>query len=201
MVIDKDLYQLVTTGKMTSGANWGTGMLIVHPTTGKILLGKRTDNGLMCSPGGKVEVQESPMMGVLRETLEESNIKIHSMKLYDVEMHTAENGKNWTSFMFLSNDFDDSGLQNQVSEVEPWAWYSLDDALKLDLFPPTQKSIERAIEVGLLGEDTDESSDPSHYIPFVECPTSGFGADSCCCAYSWQPQETVFTNSEGLYWD
>ena len=43
MVIDNDLKNLVTSSCMKTGNNWGTGMLIVHPQTRKILLGKRTD--------------------------------------------------------------------------------------------------------------------------------------------------------------
>lgn len=198
MHIDNDLENLVTTSCMKQGNNWGTGMLIIHPTTKKLLLGKRVDTHDYCSPGGKVEVGESPLQGVLRETKEESNIRVNSCKLYDYEMHTADNGKNWTSFMFLTDDFDDSELQNQESEVEPWGWYDVEEALSMDLFPPTRKSIERAIEAKLL--DTDCESE--NYIPFVECPTSGFMAkDSCCCAYSYEEPEQVFTTHQGLYWD
>lgn len=147
MVIDNDLKNLVTSSCMKTGNNWGTGMLIVHPQTRKILLGKRTDTHNYCSPGGKVEVGESPLQGVLRETKEESNISCNSVKFYDYEMHMSENGKNWTSFMFVCDDFDDSNIINQASEVEPWGWYSVEEALTMDLFPPTRKSLERAIEL------------------------------------------------------
>lgn len=198
MYIDNDLKELVTTSSMKQGNNWGTGMLVIHPVTRKLLLGKRTDTCNYCSPGGKVEVGESPLQGVLRETKEESNIKVNSCKLYDYEMHTAENGKNWTSFMFLTDDFDDSEIKNQESEVEPWGWFTVEEALSMDLFPPTRKSLERAIEADLVYM----AHEPDNYIPFVECPTSGFMAhDSCCCAYSHEEPEQVFTTHQGLYWD
>ena len=198
MYIDNDLKELVTSSSMKTGNNWGTGMLIVHPDTKKLLLGKRTDTGNYCSPGGKVEIGESPLQGVLRETLEESNIPVNSCNLYSYELHTAENGKDWTSFMFFTDDFDDSNIQNQESEVEPWDWYSLDEALSMDLFPPTRKSIERSVEANLLSVDCKSDN----YIPFVECPKSASGVkDSCCCAYSYSEPEQVFTTHQWLPWD
>ena len=198
MRIDKDLMNLVTNSAMKSGNNYGTGILLVHPETRKLLLARRTDTKNMCSPGGKCELGESPLTGILRETKEESNITINNIKFYDYEMHTADNGKNWTSFMFISDDFDYSDIQNQVSEVEPWDWYTVEEALNMELFPPTRKSIERALEAGVLSKDCPDTN----YIEFVECPTSGFEAkDSCCCAYSFTPSEQVFTTHQGLYWD
>lgn len=198
MVIDNDLKELVTTSSMKTGNNWGTGMLIVHPVTRKILLGKRTDTHDFCSPGGKVEIGESPLQGVLRETKEESNITVNSCNFYSYEMHTAENGKNWTSFMFVTDDFDDSTIQNQESEVEPWDWYTVEEALEMNLFPPTRKSLERAIEADVIYM----AHKPDNYIPFVECPTSGFMVkDSCCCAYSYSQPEETFTTHQLLPWD
>ncbi len=198
MYIDKELKELVTLSHMTSGANWGVGMLLVHPVTRQLLLGRRTDTKNMCSPGGKVEIGESPLQGALRETKEESNVKVNSCKFYDCEMHTAENGKNWTSFMFISDDFDVSTIKNQESEVEPWGWYSVEEALKMDLFPPTKKSIERAIAAGVLQVDCPEEN----FIPFTECPTTASGVhDSCCCAYTYTEPEQIFTSHSGLFWD
>ena len=204
MVIDTDLVQLVSMSEMKSGNNYGTGMLLVHPETRKLLLGRRTDTHNMCSPGGKVEVGESPLQGVVRETLEEANVQVTSVKFYDYEMHTAENGKNWTSFMFYSDDFDPSTIKNQESEVEPWDWYTLDEALDMDLFPPTRKSIERAIEAGLFEEEDydvnikapmaplHDLAYPKHeFIPFVEVPTSPF-MDTCPCAYTYCKPDEIF---------
>lgn len=56
MYIDNDLMDLVTRSSMKSGNNYGTGMLIIHPETGEILLGIRSDTKNWCSPGGKVEL-------------------------------------------------------------------------------------------------------------------------------------------------
>lgn len=188
MKLDAELENLVRNGKMKSGNNYGAGVILVHPNTGEILIAKRTDTKNYCTPGGKIEVGETPLQGAVRETLEESGIQVNSLILYDVAMHTADNGKNWTSFMFITDDFTGEP-KNQESEVEPWEWMYVDEALIKDLFPPTKKSLERAIEYGLLGsrakniKDSQlEVSNPD-YIPYVEMPTSPFN-DSLICAYS-----------------
>lgn len=198
--IDNDLKELVTTSSMKHGNNYGTGMILVHPVTRKILLGKRTDSHNYCSPGGKVEVGESPLQGILRETKEESNVTVRSCIFYSYEMHTAPNGKNWTSFMFVSDDFDDSEIKNQESEVEPWDWYTVEEALQMDLFPPTRKSLERAIEEDVIYM----AHEDNNHIPFTDCPKTASEAsahDSCCCAYSYQQPEEIFTTHQGIYWD
>lgn len=197
-MIDNDLISLVTTGSMKQGNNWGTGVILVHPQTHKLLLGERTDNHLMASPGGKVEFGESPLQGIIRETKEESNIILNTVKLYDYRVHSSQNGKNWVSFLFISDNFDDSNIKNQESEFGPLDWYSLEEVLKMDLFEPTKTSIERAITLGLL----DDCQDSNHYIPFVECDKIYCGAhDSCTCAYSYQPADGVFTVTVPHYGD
>lgn len=198
-MIDNDFYQLVTTGVKHSSDNWGTGIIIYNPAMDAILMAQRTDNHQWATPGGKVELGESPYQGVLRECLEESNVTVNSMKCYDYRCHTAPNGKNWVSFMFFTDDADWSNVINQETEMEPFGWVKVDDVEKLDLFPPTKASIESAKQCGLIGV---KSPDEAGYIPFVECPTSPFAAhDSCVCAYSYEEPETVFVHNEGLYWD
>lgn len=193
-MIDSDLMNLVTTGKMKSGNNYGTGIILVHPQTKKILMGERTDNHLMATPGGKVELGESPLQGILRETLEESNIKVNSANLYDYRVHSSENGKNWVSFMFISDDFDDSNIKNQESEFGPLDWYDLEEIQNMDLFPPTETSIDRAVGLGLLG---DLNPDTQHYIPFVDCGSTVCNAkDTCPCEYSYREPDIIFGTPE-----
>lgn len=147
---DLELYNLLTTSKMTSGNNWGTGIILYNPITKKILMAKRTDTKNYCTPGGKVEVGESPVKGVTRETHEESNVKLNSIKFLGYRCHTSGNNKNWVSFMFLSTDFDYSKIKHQESEVEPWEWYTVEEAMTMDLFEPTKVSLELAIQMGVL---------------------------------------------------
>lgn len=187
MRIDKDLIELVQNGKMKSGNNYGTGMIVVDPNTGKILIGKRTDTHDYCSPGGKVEIGETPLQGVIRETKEEANIDVNTCMFYGYEMHTAPNGKNWVSFMFITWDWS-GDIKNQESEVEPWEWVEPDIAMMMDLFPPSRKSLDIANEAGLLSHRNLKSVlelpvFDENFIPFIEVPTSPFHS-MCNCAYS-----------------
>ena len=197
-MIDQDVISLVESSNMKTGNNYGTGMIIYNPATKSILMAKRVDTDNWCTPGGKVELGESPLQGVLRETTEESGIVVHSCQFYDYTMNTAGNGKNWVSFMFITTDYDVSNLANQESEVGPWGWYQIEDALGMDLFPPTRKSLLRAIDLGIIDMPIDNPS----YYPYVEMPASATGVeDSCACAYSYSEPEHVFVNNQGLYWD
>ena len=180
--------------------NWGTGIILQHPITNKILLAKRVDNGQYGSPGGKVEYGETPRDGILRECMEESNIGIRHMSCYDVHEHNSPTGKPWTDFLFYSQHFDDNSIINQESEMEDFNWYDVEDALNMDLFDPCRYAIQSAIKNGLLTGN----SDFLDYIYFVDCPTSASQImDSPCCQYSYSEPETIFTPSKPtwLEWD
>lgn len=199
-MIDNDFINLVNSGVKRSTDNWGTGIILQHPQTKKILLAKRVDTGDYGGPGGKVELSESPRDGILRETKEESNITIRDMSCYDFKTHTSPNGKNWVDFLFYSNNFDDSDIKNQPSEMGEFGWYDVSETMRMNLFPPTRAGIERALELGLL----DGTADTANYIPFVDCPTSATAVmDSPPCQYSFQPQPEVFDspNYNWYEWD
>ena len=201
MIMTQDFINLVNNGVKRSSDNWGTGIILQHPVTKKILLAKRTDTGEYGSPGGKVEYQESPYNGILRETLEESNVKIKDMICYGNNLHTSPNGKNWVDFLFYSNSFDDSEIKNQESEMEEFNWYDINDALKLNLFPPSRTGLELAIDAGLV----DSTSATDNYISYVDCPTSATEVmDSPHCQYSYcEPEQTYEgqLTSPWIYWD
>ena len=168
-MLTKDFYDMVENGVKRSSDNWGTGIILQHPTTGKILLAKRTDTGQYATPGGKVEYKESPKEGIIRECKEESNVDIKDMIVYGNNLHTAPNGKNWVDFLFYSNSFDDSNIKNQETEMEPFGWFSLEDALNLNLFPPSRVGLEIAIHEGIVNQTSDPSS---NYVKYVNAPTS-----------------------------
>ena len=119
------------------------------------------------------------------------------MVCYDNSLHTASNGKNWVDFLFLSTDFDSSKMKNQESEMEPFEWFTVEEALQLDLFPPSRKRLETAIELGLITTDSDASyneafcnADGNGYFPGVtDCEFSAnpFYEDTEGCSYSYNP--------------
>lgn len=198
MYFNEDLKELVVNSPMTSKEHFGAGMLVHNPYTNKILLAKRTDTNNYCNPGGRCEIGECVLDGVLRETIEEANVKVNSCKLYDYACTEGE-GHDWVSFMFYTNDFDATDLANQEEEVGEWGWYDITEALNMDLFPCTRIAICRAIENELVYDNCKEN----RYIPFVECKKDGFIAhDTCHCAYSYRAQDEVFNpNNQGIYWD
>lgn len=186
--IDKDFIELVTNGRMKTGNNFGCGMICYKPETNSILVAKRTDTKNFCTAGGKVEVGETPLEGVLRETLEESGVKINSCICYDYRPHTSANGKNWLDFMFISTDFDDSKLKNQETEVEPWQWVTVEEALQMDLFPPTRRSLEIAQEMGLF------ASAAQYVNGSVNTEANGYFPGINHCDYAPNPH---YTDNEG----
>lgn len=197
-MIDNDFRDLVANGFKHSTDNWGTGVILQHPQTGKILLARRTDTKTFASPGGKVEYGESPLAGIHRECKEESNVTLNDVSCYDFRTHSSPNGKNWVDFLFYSNNFDDSDIRNQESEMGQFDWYTPEEAMSMDLFPPTKAALERAQERGLLGGTCSEDN----YIKFVECPSSASAVqDSCCCAYSFEEPEQVFITNQLFPWD
>lgn len=197
--MNSDLHNLANSDLVHYTDNWGTGVILQNPETGKILLAKRVDTHTYGTPGGKVEYLESPKLGVIRECKEESNIDINDMFCYNTLPHTSPTGKDWVSFLFYSNNFDDSDIKNQKTEMEDWNWYTPDEALQLDLFPPTLESIKQAKELGLLDGNTDG------FIPFVQCPKSATTASiGSPCEYSLIPNDPVFEpklTSPWIVWD
>ncbi len=55
---------------------------LVLDENGRILLEKRTDNGLYCRPGGSLDMGETVTDGVKREVFEETGIKLSQLSLF-----------------------------------------------------------------------------------------------------------------------
>lgn len=146
-----ELYELITQAKMKQGNNWGCGVVLVDPVSNKILIGERTDTHNFCTPGGKVEVGETVVNGVTRECLEESNLKLRSVKFMGYRVHTSPNGKNWVSFMFYSDDFE-GDVKPQESEIVSWNWVDHVELAALDIFPATDASLQVACKLGLIDQ-------------------------------------------------
>lgn len=81
---------------------FGVGVIVV--TDGKILIGTRTDNGLICGPGGHIQNGEQPSESALRELQEEFNIKAN--KLYPLGAIQDTEGKWKPSMVFLCTDYE-----------------------------------------------------------------------------------------------
>lgn len=145
---------------------WGTGLILQDPTTKKFLLGRRVDTKEWASPGGKCEMGENPIQAVIRECKEESNVTVNSLKHYDTLLHQSPaTNKSWVSFLFYSDDYDDTDLVGQKEELVDLQYYTLNEVFNLDLFPPTEASFIKLRVI--LGNQTMQEE-----IPYVDMPST-----------------------------
>lgn len=189
-IIDRDTLELVTSAKMTSGNNWGTGVILFNPKTGKILLAERTDTHNYATPGGKVELGESPMQGVMRECKEESNLVVDNLMFYGYHCHTSPNGKNWTDFLFISTKWH-GNLKNQESEMNEWREYDIYEADFMNLFPPCEFALRVAMEQDLFEKLSAQEIDANGFFPDLAIETAKTSPgialpDMDVCSYSYQ---------------
>lgn len=189
-IIDRDTLELVTSSKMTSGNNWGTGVILFNPKTEKVLLAERTDTHNLATPGGKVELGESPMQGVMRECKEESNVEVDNLMFYGYHCHTSANGKNWTDFLFISTKWH-GNVKNQESEMMTWNEYDIYEAQFLDLFPPCKFALEVAMKQDLFEKLSSKESDANGFFPesAIKAAKAAPGIampDMDVCSYSYR---------------
>lgn len=130
-------YELFTA--KTEKDNWGVGVLLMN--AGKILLGRRTDNNTWGSPGGGVELGETPIDAAVRETKEETGIDIYAESLIPVAVNYSYNENSiWKSFVFVSYTHDCKPIP-QPGEVEELKWVPFENVWEYNLFTPTRESI------------------------------------------------------------
>lgn len=198
MILDSDFVSLITNQVKSSSDNWGTGVILYNRAKDSILMAERTDTHQLATPGGKVELNESPKDGIIRECLEESNVRIVNMCCYGFRTHSDDHNRDWVDYLFYSDVFDDREIRNQKSEMGPFKWYPVNSIISLDLFKPCSVAIDAALSIGLL----DGNCDSSNYVPFIDVPsTPSAVSDSVVNAYSYTEPETIFTNNRGFYWD
>jgi 8-oxo-dGTP pyrophosphatase MutT (NUDIX family) len=124
----------------------GTAILIVD-AEGRLLLMKRSDNGLWGPPGGGVEPGEIVETSARREAFEETGLKIGEMKLLNVFSgpdiyYRYPNGDEiyGVSVAYLTNDW--HGEVCLSEEHSEWAWFAPAD-IPEDLNPPNIPVIEK----------------------------------------------------------
>jgi 8-oxo-dGTP diphosphatase len=131
---------IVTKYSMRTGNNWGTGIILINKE-GKTLVGLRTDTKTWATPGGKVNVGETILEGIIRETKEETNLKISKPEYIDVVVSAFNNDKVWLSFLFIKKDVKGE-VKPQISEFSELKWVSLSELRKMELFEPTKMLVD-----------------------------------------------------------
>lgn len=155
---ERCMQDIVTRFTMKSGNNWGTG-IVISTDDGKILLGLRKDTKDWTTPGGKVDVGETALQGVLRETKEECGLDISKMKVGGFHFLGTEvqeyGSKVWINFLFclthLPLDMREDVVP-QPTEFITWEWVTIEQALEMKLFPPAEITIRKLQEMRRLQE-------------------------------------------------
>lgn len=134
MISDVSFYEPCEVGMI-----WGTGCILIDGD--KILLGRRTDNNLWGSPGGGVELGETPVAAILREIKEETGLDASEFYLEAAgQTYSLNEDQIWHSFVFVCNHFTGE-LKPQPGEIEELKWVPLDELGNYNLFTPTKESI------------------------------------------------------------
>jgi 8-oxo-dGTP diphosphatase len=113
----------------TAKAKFSIGVsVLVTNRSGKLLLGERqntgTADGLLSTPGGRIEMSENMYQCAQREAKEEANIMVLNLVLLGVQEHFRY-GKHYFMFYYWAPRY-----VGRIRNVEPdkckgWAWYDI----------------------------------------------------------------------------
>jgi 8-oxo-dGTP diphosphatase len=86
-------------------------------------------------PGGKLEPNEDPFLGIIREVKEETNLNIEPIKVLNVFNLDLDNkGKNTHSFSIYSTKIISGNIKLSFEHLEQ-KWATKEDILKLPIEP------------------------------------------------------------------
>lgn len=121
--------------------NWGVGILLIR--NGSLLLGRRTDNNLWGSPGGGVDVGETPFNAIIRETKEEFGLTLNPNYIKFIYRNYSYNENIiWNSFVFTYDYFEEDPITKlQLKEIAEAKWVPIENLFDHALFTPTKESI------------------------------------------------------------
>lgn len=122
------------------------GVAIVIIKDGKIAIGKDTRKGdaVYGVPGGHWESGETLKECAIREVREECGVEVDDIQLISVyDFYREDKAKSYvtigTKANYVTGDFSDLQKEGRLD----WAWYTAEEALKLNLFPADKILIER----------------------------------------------------------
>jgi 8-oxo-dGTP diphosphatase len=114
----------------TAKAKFSVGVsVLVTNRSGKLLLGERqntgTADGLLSTPGGRIEMDENMYQCAQREAKEEADITVLDLVMLGFQEHFRY-GKHYFMFYYWA-----PGYTGKIKNVEPdkckgWAWYDIE---------------------------------------------------------------------------
>lgn len=129
----------------------GCGVIVIKD--GKILVGTRKDNGLICGPGGHIEFGETPEDAAIRETREEFGINVAGV--IPVALISDMPKEYCPSQVFLCDEYFGEPIAFNT-EMENARFEDISEVLKQDLFLPFELSIRellRQLRENLISND------------------------------------------------
>ncbi len=140
---------------MSEGRRVGVGVGVMLLNGNRVLLGRRRGGpgkasgplggaGTWSMPGGKLEFGESFEEAARRETLEESGIRLRSMRVIGINNDRAGDA-HFVTIGLLSEDFDGEPAVMEPDKMTEWGWFAL-DSLPEPLYPPSAKVLDNYLK-------------------------------------------------------
>ena len=118
----------------------GCGVIVIKD--GKILVGERKDTGLLCGPGGHIEMGETPEDAAIRETREEFGINI--AKMIPLTIISGMPAEYCPSQIFFCDEFYGTPIAFNT-EMENARFEPVSNVLKYNMFLPFELSVRELL--------------------------------------------------------
>jgi 8-oxo-dGTP diphosphatase len=136
---------------MSTDKKVGVGFGVMLLKDGKVLLGRRHDDpekassalggqGTWTMPGGKLHFGESFEEGATREVMEETGIKLKSLKVICINNDITADA-HFVTVGILCEDFEGDPKVLEPDEIVEWNWFEL-DRLPSPLYFPSAKVLK-----------------------------------------------------------
>jgi 8-oxo-dGTP diphosphatase len=139
----------------------GTGVLILNDKN-QVLLGLRHEDkdkadselhgeGTWTMPGGKLDWQETPRSGAIREMKEETGLSGKNLELISVT-NDAVVDHHFITIGFKCTEFEGEAQVLEPDEITEWKWYDL-DSLPDKIFFPSKKLLDNYLAKRLYSDE------------------------------------------------
>lgn len=117
-------------------------VVVVRDSQGLILILKRAPSSYFAPsqwgfPGGKIELDESPLEAAVRETEEETELEVANLQPLGIFNGAVE--------AYLSEEF--KGAVKLDFEHTDWRWLTVEEILEYDVAPSVSEILERVSEL------------------------------------------------------